>query len=508
MKSILSILVLFTATLSFGQQLKFKIVGQKDTTVHLVRYYGSKLFYADTAQIKAGVVTFDGKKQSPGMLGILLPDQKMFEFIYNNEDVHMETTYPNFMETMKIKKSEENKVFMEYVNFMTGKKKNANEITAKRDKLDKKSAEYQKYNDELNALSAEVEAYQKDLIKNNPSKLVSKIVKMSMDIAVPEPPKNEKGEMIDSNFRFNYFRAHYFDNIDFKEDALVNSVIFHNKLEYYFSNKMMVPHWDTVLHYAYKLCDQLNPKSKMYEYCVSWITSTYGKSKQMGMDKVYTMMANKYYCSKNAEGKSPAFWMTDDKLKDLCEKIDIQKNLVMGVVPPNLILRDTTDENWVNMFEDIDAEYTIIYFWESTCGHCKKITPKLQSLYEKKLKDRNIEVYAVGKAIGEDFEKWKKYIHDNNLTFINVALTESLYTAAQKDARQFIPRYTTIESLNYQKSYDIFATPRVFVLNKNKELIAKQISISQLEDMMDRLQGKTDLPKLFPPDPEEEESMK
>ena len=82
----------------------------------------------------------------------------------------------------------------------------------------------------------------------------------------------------------------------------------------------LISDWDTILFYAFDLCDRLNPKSKTFEYCVSWITSTFGKSKIMGMDKVYIMMADRYYCSKNTEGKSPAFWMTEPKLKDLCEK--------------------------------------------------------------------------------------------------------------------------------------------------------------------------------------------
>lgn len=507
MKSIFTFLMFLSTFAVFGQTMKFKINGQKDTTVHLIRYYGAKLFYADTAEIKGGFVEFDGKKQQPGMMAILLPEQKMFEFIYNNEEINIETIAPSFIETMKVKKSEENKVFFAYVQFISKQKIKAGELSAKRNALDKSSAEYTKLTEEIDVISKDVLTYQNDLIKNNPGKLVSKIVYMSMDVEVPEAPKDEAGNIIDSNFRFKYFRDHYFDHIDMTNDALVNTSIFHDKLEYYFSNKMMVQHWDTILKYSYELNDKLNPTSKTFEYCVSWVTSNFGKSKQMGMDKVYTLMADKYYCSKNSEGKSPAFWMTEPKLEELCEKISTQKNLVMGVVPPNLILRDSTDKKWVNMFKDINAEYTVLYFWDPECGHCKKITPKLQTLYEEKFKARNIEIYAVGKAVGDDFGKWKKFIRENNLKFINVAVTESLYTAAKTDARQFIPQYTTLESLNYQQTYDIYATPRVFVLDKDKKIIAKQISISQLEDLMDKLQNKADLPKIFPPDEEEDEQM-
>ena len=49
--------------------------------------------------------------------------------------------------------------------------------------------------------------------------------------------------------------------------------------------------------------------------------------------------------------------------------------------------------------------------------------------------------------------------------------------------------------------------PKVYILDKDKKIIAKHVSISQIEDIIDRLQGFTDLPKLFPPDPEEDAQM-
>ena len=46
------------------------------------------------------------------------------------------------------------------------------------------------------------------------------------------------------------------------------------------------------------------------------------------------------------------------------------------------------------------------------------------------------------------------------------------------------------------------------MLDKDKKIIAKSLSISQLEDMLDHLQGKKNEPKLFLPDPEEEKEKK
>ena len=506
MKIIITLALLFTSSIVFSQKLKFKIAGQKDTTINLIKYVGKGLFYADTAEIKNGIVEFDGSKQKPGILAVFLPDQKMLEFVYNKEDIYIETSLPDVMGSSVIKKSEENKVFHAYVKFMQAERMKANDFVEKRKNHDVDSEQYKKLSEQIKATTANVVKYQEDIIANHWDKLVSRIVKMSMDVTIPDYPVDEAGNIIDSNFKFMYFRDHYFDNIDLTDDRLVNTPIFHNKLENYFSKQMMIQHWDTVLYYAFKLCDQLDPKGDMFQYTVSWITSTYEKSKIMGMDKVFVMMGDRYYCPKDENGKSKAHWMTEEKLKTLCDKVNTHKNLVVGVKPPNISLRDTTDVNWRD-FYSLDAEYTIVYFWDPECGHCKKITPKLQTLYAEKFRDRNIEIFAVGKAVGDDFEKWKKFIRDNKLEFINVAVTDKLYKAATEDARQFIPKYTTIESLNYQQTYDIYATPKVFVLDKDKKIIAKSLSISQLEDLLDRLQNKVDAPKLFPPekDPEEEQ---
>jgi thiol-disulfide isomerase/thioredoxin len=508
MKSKLVILFLFFASFGFSQKVKFKISNVKDSTVFLIKYYGKGMYYADTAEMKNGVCEFNLGTQfpvvQPGVLALFLPGQKYFDFLYNKDEkeIHIETSYPDFIPNMVVKKSEENKLFTDYVKFITKQRTKANDLTKSRDKFKKEEESYLKINIEIEEISKSVVDYQKNIITSHPEKLVAKIVKMSMEIEIPEAPLDANGKIIDSLFGYKYYRDHYFDNIDFSDDRLLNAPVFHNKLDDYFSKKMLIQHPDTIVKYAFILCDKLNPKSEMFKYIVSHITSTFEKSNIMGMDKVFVRMGQRYYCAKNAEGKNLAYWMPEDKLKDLCEKVEINKNLVQGVIPPNVILRDTTDVNWKG-FYDLKSEYVILYFWDPDCGHCKTSTPKLQKLYEQKLKARNVEVFAVAKAVGDEFGKWKKFVKEKNLTFINVGLTDKLYKAAQEDARQFIPKYTTIQSLNYQETYDIFSTPRVFLLDKDKKIIAKQLSIAQLEDYLDYLQGYKG-PKIIEEDKKDE----
>ena len=490
-----------------AQTLTFKISGLEDTTLNLVRYFGKGLYYADTAEMKNGVVKFDGSKQKAGILALFLPNQNLVEFIYNEEDVTISAKALNPMDGVSAEKSKENKIFYGYTRFLKMQRKKAMAWAEEIKTIEPDSPRSKELKKMIDGTSAEVRLYQQNIVDKNWDMLVSRVIKMSMDVQIPESPMDAQGETLDSNFRFQYFREHYFDNVDLNDDRLVRTPIFHGKLEGYFAPNMMIQHWDTVVKYASQFCDLLPAQSDILQYSVSWITSHFEKSKIMGMDKVFVSMGNRYYRPVDATGASVAHWMPEDKLEKLLERVNEIQGLVMGAKPENLILLDSTDTKWHD-FYSLESEYTLVYFWDPNCGHCKKVTPKLQILYEKKFKARGIEIFAVGKAVGEDFEDWKAFIKDSNLTFINVAVTDKLFNKAKSGASQVeVLKHTTIESLNYQKTYDVFQSPKVFVLDKDKRIIAKSLSVSQLEVMLDRLQGFDDLVKIFPISEETEDEQ-
>jgi hypothetical protein len=103
MKSLVVLALLFSSTSLYAQKLRFKVDGQKDTTVHLVKYFGKGLYYADTAEMKSGYVEFNGAKQKTGILALFLPGQERLEFVYNGEEVHIETALPDLMGNAKLK---------------------------------------------------------------------------------------------------------------------------------------------------------------------------------------------------------------------------------------------------------------------------------------------------------------------------------------------------------------------------------------------------------------------
>jgi thiol-disulfide isomerase/thioredoxin len=478
----------------FAQQIKFKITNAEDETVYLIRHFGNKKYMADTAQIVKDIAVFDGKKHKDGMMSLYFPGKKTFDFIKSSaeKEIEIHVDYPTMgPETAEVKKSEENKLFYAYLReIIKGNKERAQIQADGNDDVKQK------------ALNERMKSYIIKFAKDNQHLLVGKFVKMGIEIDIPEAPKNPDGSLVDSNFVFKYYRQHFFDNIDFKDDRLVNFSTFEQRLDVYFGEQMMIPMADTILHYGIELIERLDKKSDMFQFVLTYLVQKYDKSKIMGHDKVWVMLAVKYFCPNLGNPNNLIFWLTPDKLETFCEKANKLQHLVVGVRPHNLSLPDSTDQRWYSLY-DLKSEYTILYFWDPECGHCKKETPKLARLYNEKLKERGVEVYAVGKATGDDFEKWKEFIRKNDMHFINVAITRRLFEQATKDPYQFIPKYTNVQSLQYQEYFDVIANPKVYVLDKDKKIIGKNLSIGQIEEFLDRLQGVADAPKLFPVEKED-----
>lgn len=492
--------------LSFGatckaQTLKFNIKGSANDTVYLARYLGTKLYYADTTVASNNVSVFDGAKHEGGLMATVYQG-KYFEFILDGEDVEMKVDSLNDMiGTMSVQKSVNNKVFYDYIHYMTDIKRKYAREAKKLDAFTEGTDPYKKQKGVLESIDKEREEYQSKLLADNQDRYISTMVRMSMDVELPDPPKDENGVITDSNFVYRYYVEHYWDNTDLKDERIVRTPLFHSKLDRYFSKKGMLQIPDTITKYARMMLDKMDHSdgNVLFQYTVNHITNKYEESNIMGMDRVFVYMAKNYYCSPNDK----AWWIAQEQQDKICERADKLSRVMIGEYSRPVILPDSTEENWISSY-DIEAEYQVMFFWDPNCGHCKKVTPKLQTLYEKKFKEYGVEVMAIGKATGDDFEKWKKFINDKGLTFINVGLTKTIYNIALDNPVPLLKK-TTLESLNYSDTWDIYSTPRVFVLDKDKKIIAKQLSMSQLEAFIDRITGHNDAEKLFPIEDEPED---
>lgn len=484
---IIGLVTLFAFTANAQYKLDFKVDGLKDTTVYLLKYLGDKLYYADTTESKGGKASFSNDYYEGGIYAFYT-GKGYFEFVMSDKQVSMHTTNDNFINDMKVIKSDENKAFYEYIHFINSKRPVSDAIVKERDALDatKDSVKIKSLNNKLSDLDKEVKQFQKDIVKRTEGKLVSKMLKMSIDIKVPED--------LNDTLRGAYLRDHYWDNTDLTDKRLARSQVFNNKVDFYFK-KMMHQIPDTILRHASLMIDQIEDSSDMMKFVLNYVHVNYETSKIMGMDAVYVGMSLKYYCPPN---KNKAWWYPEQNLIDRCEQAHTWEPLLIGKTAPSLRLADTTEKNWINVHE-LKNDYKVLIFWDPDCGHCKKEIPKLLEVYHE-LKDKKQSVEFIGISTELDNEKWSKMVKDKNMDWINI----SDFPHANKNAGVYVyeKQVTDFNSLNFRKTYDIFSTPQIYLLDKDNKILAKRLDANNLARILER---KLEITIDYKEEPKEEE---
>ncbi len=444
-----------------GYLLKLKVKGlPKDSSCFLANHFGDKFYIQDTAKPDAqGQLQFSGKtKLKPGIYLLVLPKKKFgFDFLIdNNQHFSLETDTADFIKHMKIKGSDENKSFYEYLNYIAEKQKEMEPLLAELKKVKDSKDSSERIRRKMTAIDQQVKDYKASYVKRNPKSLQAQIFKAMTDVEVPPTPMLPNKNRPDSSFPYRYQRAHYWDNYDFSDERLLRSPILYNKMKNFLDN-MTYPIPDSLNAAADVIVEKAKANKEVFQYVVSWITVTYESSQILGMDAVFAHMGEKYYMTKQA------YWVDSAQLVKISNRVMTIKPLLIGKYAPNLTLKDS-NLNEVTLY-DTRAKFTILYFWDYGCSHCKKVTPKLLEWYEKN-KSKGIQVFAVGTETNA--EEWKKYIRQNKLDWINV----------------YDPQYST----GFKKTYDIYSTPKMFILDENKKIIAnKQLEVDQLDGFIEHM---------------------
>lgn len=447
-----------------GYSIKITIKGLKPGGMcQLARYYGDKQYIMDSAKVnEKGDVIFQGTEKWPQGIYMFIPPgkNKYFDFVMDEgQNFSIETDTADFIKSMKVKGSEENKFFYDYQNFISGKQKLIEPLQNLYKKVKDKNPDSAKIvQEKMSGIDKDVKEYKTNFIKNNPQTFVAKLFKAMEEPEVPEAPLLPNGRK-DSTFAYRYYKAHFFDNFDLADDRLLRSPIFHNKIKQYME-KLTPQTPDSIAVSADYLIEKARPNQEVFKYLVYWITYTYESSKIMGMDAVFVHMVDKYYVTRQA------FWLDSTQYYKITKRGAELKPVLIGKQAPMIKMADSTGR-YISIY-DLKSKYTVVIFWDHGCGHCKKEIPKLLDVYEKKLKAKGVEVYAVETENKPD--EWRKFIRENKLHWINVNEPDDYKRAVTK------------------KIYDIYSTPVIYLLDEKKVIRAKRIESEQIEGIIDMLE--------------------
>lgn len=456
-------IILFSLALLFSAQVIAQKAGHRITMdipqmaneeLYLAYHYGKKQYISDTLTFDSkGKLNIQGEdKLHHGVYLAVFPklNNKYFEFLIKNQFFGIELLDTNNINSPQFTNSRDNTIFYADMKEMAKLRQESQILEAKI----KLASEEDKpaLIAELNTINVGFTDKRIELMESNPDLFYSDLLGMLREIKIPESPVDANGDEINNNFKFYYFKNHYWDYTDFSEEGIIRTPVFKSKLDDYFE-KYTVKTQDSVIRSADIVLEKARADEKVFQYTLVTLVNKYANSKVMGDDAVYVHLVKNYY------EKGDADWIDQEQLDKMIERRKAIEPLLIGQISPNLSLRDTTVSKFYSL-HDIPTDYTILYIWDPECGHCKKVTPKLGEFY-KKHRDESLSVYAITTSNIEEIEEWKSFIKKHNLDWINVS---DLY-----------------HQTNFRTIYDVTSTPQIFVLDKSKEIIAKRIAVEQLE---------------------------
>lgn len=454
-----ALLILFvTGVILAGQKpaepcrIRLKIKGIRDTTLYLANYFGDKILRVDSIRLNhegVGIFTRD-KAQKEGLYLFYLNEKNYFEFLIgNNQQFSIEADFSNNSKN-KFAGADETVAFHEYQLFLAKQKAKQTAIQNRLKAIPEKSDSVKILQKELSDLNDEMENYWKVMSEKFKGTFLSDFYR-SMIIPVADEPgipalvKNP--DSLRWVYRYNFLKNHYWDNFNFARSGLIRTPVFQEKLNTYFKNMILqIP--DSLINPMIQVIEKSRKSEEVYHYVFLYLLNESNQSQIMGMDKVFVILSEKYVL------KDPKPWLDSTIVAKIKERVVAVKPNLIGNIAPELKLPDP-EGNFYSL-KQMNARFTLLYFWEPDCSHCQKTTPILNKDLYQEFKKKGVEIYAV--LTQNNKEKWMKAIQEYKI---------------QEWTNVWDPTYSS----NFRKLYDVTTTPIIYILDKNKKIIAKRLDV-------------------------------
>jgi len=250
--------------------------------------------------------------------------------------------------------------------------------------------------------------------------------------------------------RREYTIEHFFDPIDFSDVELVRSNVYTTLAIDYISLYSNPNFTQEQLENAFigavdKIMYEAMDNSIVYEFIVDYLV---GGFERFHFDKVLDYIAENY---------TPEQCENEERKTDLQTRLKKYAELTNGKQAPDITIPGVNGKQI--KLSKIRAEYTLVLFWASWCPHCNETLPKILNIYENSTNRKKLEVLSI--SLDKEMEEWKSAIDSANYTWLDACDLKAWDGPSAVD-------------------YNVYATPSMFLLDKDKKIVAKPITFEEL----------------------------
>jgi len=473
MRKILLLWVVLLTTASFAYAQGYRIEAKmKDGKgfLYLGYYFGDKKFLQDSAEMdKNGRAVFQGNKPLPGGLYILVdPEKSRFFDVAIWKDQQFSVIIDTSFAPVKMTGSGENDQLEAYKQLNNAVFKNFPSLQADLSKA-KTKADSTRIQKEMTLGYERAQQWRDSFLLAEPESFLSFLFQLMY-----EPPYKIEGTTREDTARaFYQYKDNYWKDISFSDIRLLRTPMFEPRLSKYME-QVVVRHPDSLKREVDRFILYSRSDTTMFKYFVSKFTNDYMAPKYMGLDEVFLHLFEKYYLAGQVK------WLNEKDSSLIYTRAYNLMNNRLGEPAAELYMVDTADKK--RSLYSIDGPYTLLVFWDPDCGHCREQVPVIDSLYENEWKRTGMKLVGIlVDTIRSDKSKWPAvkskwtgYIREHRLK--NWIHLYQPFDMREEERKKNIP--------NFRQNYDVYQTPTIYLLDKDKRIVAKKITPEQVHDFM------------------------
>jgi len=446
-----------------GYEIKVTLKPFKNQYIYLGYYYGKQLPIMDSALLndQSQAVFKGSKKLGGGVYLIGYPDRAHnFEILIDKNQKFSLVADTARIQAISFQNSPENVEFKAYQQFMTKNGSALDSLSKKRRTAGPQDSI--RISDQMEAINSRITKYRSDIIARDGDGLLATLLKAMKE---PDVPQNDPAAKNDSMFAYKYFKKHYWDGVNFYDDRLVRTPFFENRIDKYME-QLVYPSADSVIKELDYMLSYASINEEMQKFLLVKFVNRYLNQKYMWEDKVFVHLFESYFSQK----KYP--WLTEAGMKTITNRAYSLMANIMGTEASDIELPDTSGKT--TKLYSLEAPYTLVVIWDPTCSHCKEILPKLDSAYTAKWKNLGLKFFAMARETDGKKTDWMNFIHEHHLN----EWTHVYYSkeADQSRVSAGVPGYSQL--------YDVQTFPTLYLLDKDKRIIAKKLTLEQIDEIL------------------------
>jgi len=466
MRYIITILFSLVSFLCFAQngyEIMVTLKPFKNQYIYLGHYYGKQLPIIDSALLndKSEAIFKGSKKLGGGIYLVGYPDRAHhFEIAIDKNQKFSILADTAKIESAVFQNSPENVEFKSYQQFMMKNGLAIDSLTKKRG--NGPAADSIKINSQIEAINNRVKKYRNDIISKNGDGLLAVLLKAMKE---PEVPVNDPAAKNDSMFAYKYYKKHYWDGVNFYDDRLARTPFFESRIDKYME-QLVYPSADSVIKEIDYMLGYASSNDEMQKFLLLKFVNRYLNQKYMWEDKVFVHLFEKYFSQQTYP------WLTEAGKKTITNRAYSLMANIMGTEASDVELPDTAGKT--TKLYSLQSPYTLVVIWDPMCGHCKEIVPRLDSAFNAKWKNMGLKFFALARETDGKKSDWLSFIHDHHLN----QWTHVYYSKQADEAR------TTAGIPSYSQLYDVQSFPTLYLLDKDKRIIAKKLTLEQIDEIL------------------------